>query len=61
VTRLDAVPLRTSLKQEKRQKPVPHHRPASTGRKSSMIEFARASGEPFRLPRQGALQIWIPQ
>jgi hypothetical protein len=61
VTRLDAVPLRTSLKQEKRQKPVPHHRPASTGRKSSMIEFARASGAPFRLPRLGALQIWIPQ
>jgi hypothetical protein len=61
VTRLDAVPLRTSLKQEKRQKPVPHHRPASTGRKSSMIAFARASGAPFRLPRLGALQIWIPQ
>jgi uncharacterized membrane protein YtjA (UPF0391 family) len=24
-----------------------------------MIEFARASGAPFRLPRLGALQIWI--
>ena len=39
VTRLDAVPLRTSLKQGKRQKPVPHHRPALTGRKSSTGEF----------------------
>ena len=58
MTRLDAVPLRTSLKQEKRQKPVPHHRPASTGRKSSTIEFARVSGAPFRLPRLGALRIW---
>jgi len=28
VTRPDAVPLRTSLKQGKRQKPVPHHDPA---------------------------------
>jgi len=30
VTRLDAVPLRTSLKQGKRQKPVPQHLPALT-------------------------------
>src|SRR3977135_833937 len=43
VTRLDAVPLRTSLKQGKRQKPVPHHRPALTGRKSSMGKSPRAS------------------
>ena len=51
VTRLDAVPLRTSLKQGKRQKPVPHHRPALTGRKSSMGAFPCASGAPLRLPR----------
>ncbi len=50
VTRLDAVPLRTSLKQGKRQKPVPHHRPALTGRKSSTGEFPRASCAPLRLP-----------
>jgi len=60
VTRHDAVPLRTSLKQGKRQKPVPHHRPALTGRKSSMGEFLRALFSPLRLPGLGVLQIWIP-
>src|SRR5882762_3576879 len=60
VTRLDAVLLRTSLKQGKRQKPVPHHRPALTGRKSSMGEFARASCSPPRLPGLGVLQSGFP-
>jgi hypothetical protein len=51
VTRLDAVPLRTSLKQGKRQKPVPHHRPALTGRKSSMGVLPRKSGTPLKIAR----------
>src|SRR3977135_1756653 len=60
VTRLDAVPLGTSLKQGKRQKPVPHHRSALTGRKSSMGEVARASCSPLRLPGLGVLQSGFP-